>query len=339
MVLRCLGAVAFLALIAGNAVGAEQANGKDVSMSALDIEAHRGGRALFPENTLVSFANALSMGVDTLELDIGVTRDGAIVVSHERGLNPDLARDANGNYVAAPGIPFVRLSLEEVKQFDVGQIRPGSTYAAQFPDQHTVPGTRIPTLKELINLVRRSGDSHVRMNIETKIDPNHPDESLPPERFVAVLLDFLRTEKFEDRVMVQSFDWRTLQLVQKLAPGIPTVYLTVQGGRDPTVFADKASEWTAGFNPADHGKSIPRTIKAAGGAIWSPYVRDLTPELVSESHTLGLKVVVWTVNRPEDIAHLIEIGVDGIISDRPDILRKVAGDKGVALPAGFPVKP
>ncbi len=339
MVLRYLGAFAFLALIAGNAVDAEQANGKDVSISAFDIEAHRGGRALFPENTLASFANALSMGVDTLELDIGVTRDGAVVISHERGLSPDLARGADGNYVAAPGIPFVRLSLEEVKQFDVGQIRPGSTYAAQFPDQHPVPGTRIPTLKELIDLVRRSGNSRVRMNIETKIDPNHSDESLSPERFVAALLDLLRAEKFEDRVMVQSFDWRTLQLVQKLAPGIPTVYLTVQGGRDPTVFADKASEWTAGFNPADHGKSIPRTIKAAGGAIWSPYVRDLTPELVSESHTLGLKVVVWTVNQPEDIAHLIEIGVDGIISDRPDILRKVAGDKGVALPAGFPVKP
>jgi glycerophosphoryl diester phosphodiesterase len=339
MVLRCLGAIAFLALIAGNAVGAEQANGKDVSISAFDIEAHRGGRALFPENTLVSFANALSMGVSTLELDIGVTRDGAIVISHERGLNPDLARDAHGNYVAAPGTPFVRLSLDEVKQFDVGQIRPGSTYAAQFPHQHAVPGTRIPTLKELIDLVRRSGNSHVRLNIETKIDPNHPDESPTPERFVAVLLELLRAEKFEDRVMVQSFDWRTLQLVQKLAPEIPTVYLTVQGGRDPTVFADKASEWTAGFNPAEHGRSIPRTIKAAGGAIWSPYVRDLTPELVSESHALGIKVVVWTANQPEDIAHLIEIGVDGIISDRPDILRKVAGDKGVALPAGFPVGP
>ena len=338
MALRCLGAVALLALI-GNAVGAEQANGKDVSISAFDIEAHRGGRALFPENTLASFANALSMGVDTLELDIGVTRDGAIVISHERGLSPDLARGLDGNYVAAPGIPFVRLSLEEVKQFDVGQIRPGSAYAAQFPDQHPVPGISIPTLKELIDLVRRSGDSHVRMNIETKIDPTHPDESLPPERFVAVLLDLLRAEKFEDRVMVQSFDWRTLQLVERLAPGIPTVYLTVQGGRDPTVFADKASDWTAGFNPADHEKSIPRTIKAAGGAIWSPHVRDLTPELVSESHTLGLKVVVWTVNQPEDIAHMIEIGVDGIISDRPDLLRKVAAEKGIALPAGFPVRP
>ncbi|MFZ0766148.1 glycerophosphodiester phosphodiesterase [Bradyrhizobium sp.] len=308
-------------------------------MSAFDIEAHRGGRALFPENTLVSFANALAMGVDTLELDVGVTRDGVLVISHERGLNPDLARGADGKYVAAAGIPFVQLSLDEVKQFDVGQIRPGSTYAAQFPDQHAVPGTRIPTLKELIDLVRRSGDGHVRLNIETKIDPNHPDESPSPERFVALLLDLLRTEKFEDRVMVQSFDWRTLQLVQKLASEIPTVYLTVQGGRDPTVFSDRASEWTAGFNPAEHGRSIPRTIKAAGGAIWSPYARDLTPALVAESHALGLKVVVWTANQPEDIAHLIEMGVDGIISDRPDLLRKVAGEQGIALPAAFPVTP
>jgi glycerophosphoryl diester phosphodiesterase len=320
-------------------MGAEQASRKDMSTSAFDIEAHRGGRALFPENTLVSFANALSMGVDTLELDLAVTRDGAIVISHERGLNPDLARGADGNYVAAPGIPFVQLSRDEVKQFDVGQIRPGSTYAAQFPDQHAVPGTRIPTLKELIDLVRRSGDHHVRLNIETKIDPNHPDESPPPERFVALLLDFLRTEEFEDRVMVQSFDWRTLQLLRKLAPKIPTVYLTLQAGRDPTVFADKASDWSAGFNPAEHGRSIPRTIKAAGGAIWSPYVRDVTPELIAESHALGLKVVVWTVNQPADMAHLIEIGVDGIISDRPDLLRKAVQEKGIALPVGFPVKP
>src|SRR5664279_1646550 len=117
---------------------------------AFDIEAHRGGRALFPENTLLSFANALTMGVTTLELDIGVTSDGAIVVSHERGLNPDLARAADGVYVAPPGIPFVQLRLQDVKQYDVGRIRPGSAYAAQFPDQLEVPGTRIPTLKEVL---------------------------------------------------------------------------------------------------------------------------------------------------------------------------------------------
>src|SRR5580704_12627378 len=173
--------------------------GSGVAM-AFDIEAHRGGRALLPENTLQSFANALSMGVNTLELDIGVTRDGAIVISHERWLNPDLTRGADSKYVAEPGTPFVNLSLDEVKQYDVGQIRPGSIYAAQFPDQHAVPGARIPTLKELIGLVRRSGDNHVRLNIETKIDPNHPDESPPPERFVGLLLDLLRAEKFENRV-------------------------------------------------------------------------------------------------------------------------------------------
>jgi glycerophosphoryl diester phosphodiesterase len=306
---------------------------------AFDIEAHRGGRALFPENTLASFANALSMGVNTLELDLGVTRDGVIVVSHERGLNPDLARGADGQYVAPPGIPFIQLSLEEVKKYDVGQIRPGSSYAAQFPGQRAVPGTKIPTLKQVFELVRKSGDQKVRLNIETKIDPDHPKESPEPARFVTLLLDLLQTEKFSDRVMVQSFDWRTLQLVQKLAPAIPTVYLTAQAGTAPTVFLDKASEWTAGFNPAEHGHSLPRTIKAAGGAIWSPYFGDVTPALISESHGLGLSVVVWTVNKPADMARLIEMGVDGIISDHPDVLRKVAGEKGIALPAESPVTP
>jgi glycerophosphoryl diester phosphodiesterase len=311
-------------------------NGKAM---AFDIEAHRGGRALFPENTLPSFANALSMGVDTLELDIGVTSDEAIVVSHERGLNPDLARATDGVYIAPPGIPFVQLRLEDVKKYDVGQIRPGSAYAAQFQDQHSVPGTRIPTLKEVIVLVRKSGDHHVRLNIETKIDPNHPEQSPDPERFVALLLDLLQAEKFSDRVMVQSFDWRTLQLVQKLAPAIPTVYLTQQAGPGATVFPDKASIWTAGFNPIDHGGSLPRTIKAAGGTIWSPYFGDVNPALISEAHGLGIAVVVWTVNKPADIARMIDIGVDGIISDHPDLLRKTAGDKGIALPAGSPVTP
>jgi glycerophosphoryl diester phosphodiesterase len=301
--------------------------------TAFDIEAHRGGRALFPENTLQSFANALSMGVDTLELDIGVTKDGAIIVSH------DLARAADGAYVAPPGTPFVQLRLDEVKKYDVGQIRPDSAYAAQFPEQHAVPNTPIPTLREVFGLVRKSGNNLVRLNIETKIDPNHPDESPDPDRFVAVLLDLLDAEKFADRVTVQSFDWRTLQLVQKLAPTIPTVYLTQQKGLGATIALDKATNWTAGFNPADHGNSLPATIKAAGGAIWSPYYGDVDPETIAEAHRLGLSVVVWTVNKPDDIARMIDIGVDGIISDRPDLLRKVAGDKGITLPKGYPVTP
>jgi len=304
-----------------------------------DLEAHRGGRALLPENTLPAFANALSMGVDTLELDVGVTADGEIVVSHERGLNPDLARGADGAYIAAPGTPLVKLRLDEVRTYDVGQIRPNSAYAKQFPDQRAMPGTRIPTLRELFALVRKSGNSRVRFNIETKIDPNHPDDTLDPQAFVTKLLGLIETEAFSDRVLIQSFDWRTLQLVQQQAPKIPTVYLTLQRGSGQTVALDKATSWTAGFNPADHGGSLPRTIKAAGGAIWSPYFGDVTATLVTEAHALGLRVVVWTVNKREDMARMIELGVDGIISDRPDLLRQVAGEKGIALPTGTPVEP
>jgi glycerophosphoryl diester phosphodiesterase len=306
---------------------------------AFDIEAHRGGRGLFPENTLVSFAGGLSMGVDTLELDVGATKDCVLVVSHERRLNPDLARDADGIYVVPPGTPFVELTLAQVKAYDVGQIRPDSPYAKQFPEQHAVPNTPIPTLKEVIDLVRRSGNEKVRLNIETKIDPDHPEESPDPDRFVALLLGVLEAEHFSDRAMIQSFDWRTLLLVQQRAPKIPTVYLTLQGGKAPTISLQSATGWTAGFNPVDHGGSLPRTIHAAGGAIWSPFFGDVTPDLVKEAHDLKLQVVVWTVNKPDDVARMIDIGVDGVISDRPDLLRKVAGEKGVALPAAFPLTP
>jgi glycerophosphoryl diester phosphodiesterase len=296
------------------------------------------GRALRPENTHPTNAQAHSMGVDTRELDMGVTRDGVVVVSHERGLNPDLARAPDGHYIDSE-IPYVKLTLVEVKQYDVGQIRPGSAYAARFPDQRVVPGTRIPTLAEVFALVRRSGDRHVRLNIETKIDPAHPEESPDPQHFVTAVLDLLRREKFSDRVMIQSFDWRTLLLVQKQAPTIPTVYLTEQTESDANVFRDKRSPWTAGFDPQDHGGSVPRTVKAAGGTIWSPDYQDVDAASIAEAHQLGLPVVVWTVNDPKDMARLIDLGVDGIISDRPDLLRAEAAKKGIALPAPAPVSP
>lgn len=305
---------------------------------AFDIEAHRGGRALWPENTLPAFAGALSLGVDTLELDTGVTKDGVVIVSHERGLSPDLARGPDGAYVKME-TPFVTLPLAVVKTYDVGQIRPGSDYGKNFTGQHAVPGTKIPALAEVFALVRKSGNTKVRLNIETKIDPTHPDETLDPARFAAALLDVIAKEKFEDRVMIQSFDWRTLQYVQQRAPKIPTVYLSQQAGAEPTVALDRPTPWTAGFNPVDHGKSVPKAVKAAGGTIWSPLFADVTGPVIKEAHDLGLKVVVWTVNRPEDMARLIDLGVDGIISDRPDLLRDVAKAKGLDLPVGHAVAP
>ena len=310
--------------------------GPDVAATRLlpfDIEAHRGGRALRPENTLPAFANALSMGVDTLELDMGITKDGVVIVSHERGLNPDLARAPGGHYINT-GIPYIQLTLSQIKAYDVGQIRPGSGYARQFPEQLAVPGTRIPTLSEVLALVRRSGDKHVRLNIETKIDPNHPRESLDPEHFVAVVLALLRREDFGNRVMIESFDWHALLLVQRLAPKIATVYLTQQTGPDATVYADKASVWTAGYDPPNYGGSVARAVRAAGGRLWSPHYRDIDARAIAEAHELGVAVIAWTVNDARDMARLIDMGVDGIISDRPDLLRTVAAAKGIRVPPG-----
>jgi glycerophosphoryl diester phosphodiesterase len=331
-------ALALTLLISSAHADPAAVSGHAARLGAFDLEAHRGGRALRPENTLASFANALSMGVDTLELDMGVTKDGIVVVSHERGLNPDLARGPDGKYIEA-GVPYIKLTLAEVEKYDVGRIRPGSDYAARFPDQLAIPGTRIPTLAEVFELVRRSGDRHVRLNIETKIDPTHPEESLDPQSFVTTVLSLLGREHFTDRVMIESFDWRTLLLVQKQAPEIPTVYLTQVQQPEENIYLDKPSPWTAGFDPMKYGGSVARAVKAAGGKIWSPLYEDVTAGSIAEAHSLGLPVIVWTVNDPKDMSRLIDMGVDGIISDRPDLLRAVAGSKGIALPRPAPVSP
>ena len=318
--------------------------------SALDLQAHRGGRGLMPENTLPAFANALSMGVDTLELDTGVTKDGVVVIAHDPALNPDITRRPDGQWLASKGPALHALSYAEIERHDVGRIKPGTPYAKTLAEQQAVDGTHMPRLADLFALVERSGNTRVRFNIETKLDPAAPDETLAPEPFVQRLLAVIQAAGMSGRVTVQSFDWRTLAVVQRLAPAIPTVYLSAQqkwldnigGAGSPAAQAaglpDTASAWTAGLQLKDHG-SVPRMVKAAGGRIWSPHFRDVDAEKLAEARALGLTVVVWTVNAPADIARLLDLGVDGIISDRPDRVRDEMKRRGMPLPAGTPVSP
>jgi len=184
----------------------------------------------------------------------------------------------------------------------------------------------------------------VRFNIETKVTPTAPDETLAPEPFTRALLTVIREAGLENRVTIQSFDWRTLQIVQRLAPQIPTVYLTAQqkwldnirGATPAEGQTPGPSSWTAGIQLQDHG-SIPKMVKAAGGKIWSPYYQDIDAEKVAEAKALGLATVVWTVNLPEAIAKMMDLGVDGIISDRPDLVREEMKKRGMPLPAATPV--
>lgn len=307
---------------------------------AIDLQGHRGARGLLPENTLPAFAQALSIGVTTLELDTAVTRDGEVVVSHDPALNPDITRGPDGQWLARNDIAIHSLTFAQLQQYDVGRIRPRTSYALRFSAQQPVDGTRIPRLADVFALVRRAGNNTVRFNIETKISPEQPQHTLPPAEFARALIALVRAEKLESRVTIQSFDWSTLQVVQQEAPQIATVYLTAQQSWLDNIRArDTASPWTAGFHVSRYAGSVPQMIKAAGGAVWSPYFGDVTRETVREAQQAGLKVVVWTANEPGDIARMIDFGVDGIISDYPDRLRRIAAERGLPLPPASPVKP
>jgi glycerophosphoryl diester phosphodiesterase len=305
---------------------------------SLDLQAHRGGRGLMPENTLPAFANALALGVTTLELDCAITRDGAVVVSHDASLNPDITRRNDGQWLARTGPPIWHLTYEELQRYDVGRIRPGSDYAARFPHQRSVDGTRVPRLADLFDLVRRAGNDEVRFNIETKVTPEHPERSADPATFARALLEVIRAAGVERRVTIQSFDWRTLRLVQAEAPGIPTVYLSAQQDFMDNILSHRErSPWTAGFDARDYGASVPRMVRAAGGAVWSPYYGEATRAAVEEAQRLGLKVVVWTVNEEAGLRRMIDLRVDGIISDYPDRLRAAAARAGLPLPRPTPL--
>ena len=306
-----------------------------------DLEGHRGTRGLAPENTLAAFARALSIGVTTLELDTGITKDGVVVVSHNPHLEPNLARDADGNWLDAPSPAIHAMTLKQLKSYDVGRMKPGTRYAGQYPDQMPSDGQRVPTLAEVFDLVKRAGNSEVRFNIETKLKPTAPGETPAPKEFAAALLKVIGEHGMTGRVAIQSFDWRTLQEVQRQASGVPTVYLTARQRWLDTVRVGEAgpSPWTAGFDADDHGGSVPRLVKAAGGQVWSPYYKDVSTAAVQEAHGLGLKVVVWTVNAPAQMNALIDMGVDGIISDYPDRLRAVMEKRGMAVPNPTPVTP
>jgi len=294
-----------------------------------ETQGHRGARGHLPENTLPAFMKALDLGVDVLELDTGLTRDGVVVISHDPCLSPDFVRDVSGMWVTpkGPGDKFatciVELTWPQLRIFDVGRFKPGSDYAKRFATQSPLDGTRMPSLAALFDAVKSRGDGRVRFNIETKISPMARQETVPPQAFVESLVNVLRENGMAGRVTLQSFDWRTLLISQRLAPDIPTVYLTAQQTwmENVGVGSIEGSAWTAEFNAREHGDSVPRMVKAAGGAIWSPHFGDLTPAKLAEAHALGLKVVVWTVNEPKDIVRMVQWKVDGIISDYPDRLK------------------
>jgi|JI9StandDraft_1071089.scaffolds.fasta_scaffold121045_2 glycerophosphoryl diester phosphodiesterase len=305
---------------------------------AFDLQGHRGARGLAPENTIAGFAKALAIGVHTLETDIAISRDGVLLISHDPSLNPDITRGPDGQFLAARGPVIFHTPWAELQRYDVGRLRPGTRYAGQYPDQQPVDGARLPALAELFALVKRAGDPKLRLALETKINPLAPDDTAAPEPFARALVAAVRDAGLATRTSILSFDWRTLQTIQREAPEIPTVYLTARQRWLDNVGRGPATPWTAGFALADHG-SVPKMIRAAGGKVWSSFHGDLDAAQVKEAQALGLQVLAWTVNEPAQIEAMLDLGVDGIVSDRPDRVREAMARRGMPLPAGIQVTP
>ncbi|MDJ0947119.1 MAG: glycerophosphodiester phosphodiesterase [Kiloniellales bacterium] len=305
---------------------------------AFELQAHRGGRGLMPENTLPAFARALSLGVTTLELDLAITRDGVVVVHHDRRLSPERSRGPDGAWISPPGPLIKDLTLAELQQADVGASRPDGETARRFPAQRRLDGVRVPSLEQVIELAEAQTGGRILYSVEAKVSPLAPEETLEPAAFARAVIYVLAGTGVLARASLQSFDWRVLRAAQEQAPALATVFLTAEqdwfdnvGRKHPA-----GTAWTAGIEVAAQGGSLPQAVKAARGEVWSPHFRDLSEAELREAQSLGLRVVVWTVNEPAEMARLLALGVDGIVTDYPDRLRAAMAEAGLPLPPAFP---
>jgi len=306
--------------------------------------AHRGGAGLRPENTLAAFAHALDLGVDGFELDVHVAKDGAVVVFHDDRLKPEIVRDANGAWLDKPGPLIKDLTLAELQSYDIGRLMPGTPYAARYPDYMPCDGERIPRLADVIFLIKRGGGSE-RLWIELKTNFTDRSQTASPKAMAEAVVRVLKREKFLDRAVLVGFDWPALIAAKKIEPKL-TCWLTTlpqswfgdapppkSDGPPPKADLEvlRAMEragapWAAGFDRTKYG-SVIRAAKAAGADGWFPFYADVTADTLREAREEGLSVGAWTVNAPNDLRRLAEMGVEGLCTDYPDRLKAPRGPR------------
>lgn len=313
-----------------------------VNYDVFDLEAHRGGRDVRPENTLYSYAYAIELGATSIECDMQLTKDGQIVMSHNPILNSDITRDENGNYIENNKYDIHLMTVDELKKFDVGVMDPncGEYYDLHGKTQFTYDA-KIPTLEELMQLIQSYGDKNIVLNIETKSYPDPASagykNNADPKKFVEVFNNIVKKYDMEDRVVLQSFDWQTLIEMKNLNPNISTSALWQEQpswGRDSESlrrYEKKKSPWLGGLDIKDYQGNPVKAAHAIGADIISPYYTEISKQDVDEAHSLGMKVVPWTVNNEKDMNMLLDMGVDGIISDKPWLLKQVLEKRNIKL--------
>jgi glycerophosphoryl diester phosphodiesterase len=317
-----------------------------------DLQAHRGGSALTVENTLAAFGRALDLGVSTLELDTQITQDGYAVVTHDRDPDPRTCTDTSPatrgdpEYPYVPGVRYIKdLTLAQVRTLDCG-----STTLPEFPEQQASPGARMPLLSEVLDLVEQRHADDVVLNVELKVEAASPTETAPRDQFVDVVTRDVRDAGMLGQVTIESFDWGALMRVRQVQPDLPIIALT-NGQPFLEVGRPGASPWLGGIDIDDFGGDVVAAVHSFGADALSPvhgspdggvdapgYVPFTTPAMVRSAHAAGMTVVPWTVNDAATMQSLIDIGVDGLITDRPDLLRDVMAENGLLLPPAHPAR-
>lgn len=307
---------------------------------SFDLDSHRGGRGETTEESLRAFAKSLELGVSTLELDIVITRDGRALVWHDPTIQPEKCSDTGPAFAADSQYPYVGklvhdLTLAQIRTLDCGKL------LSEFPRAEVVRGNKIATLSDVFALVD-SYQADVRYNVEAKVQADEPAASPSPQESVDVILAAVRSAGKVDRVEFQSFDWRTLPMVRHAEPSIPLGALW-----DETTWT-LGSPWLAGVNPAIVSDPV---IGAGliGADILSPgysvpygqtpadpgFTLVADKAFVDRAHSLGFKVIPWTINDADTMRRQIAAGADGIITDYPALLRSVMAGDAMPLPPAY----
>lgn len=311
-----------------------------------DLQAHRGGLGMTTESTLEGFAKAIELGVTTLELDTQVTEDGAVVVTHDRQIHHEKCRDTGPVIADDPEYPYVGKYITDLTLEQVQSVECGYEQLAGHPHQEVVTGPMVE-LKDVFALAGQYRSKKIRFNIETKVEAAAPEETAPREYFVQRVYEEIVDADMLKRTTIQSFDWGALMEMHRIAPDMPLVALTNEDFLQ--VGQPDASPWLGGIDVDDHAGDF---VSAAGsiegvvalspvhgspqdGSISDPrYEFYVTEEMVEAAHARGLKVIPWTVDDPGTVAALMDMGVDGVITDYPNMVRDLMEQRGMRLPKG-----
>ena len=290
------------------------------------VVGHRGARGILPENSIVGFDFALSIGVDLLEFDVLLTADDVPVITHNHELDGAAVRGPDGKFLNGERPRVASLRMKDVARFDIGRLDGTTEYGRRFPDQAQLDGIKVPRLTELLQLVSQPDYANACLMLELKSDPDLAHDSKARTKFVSIVCEEVRAAGLMDRTLLHSFDWTLLAECRRQAPDMPISFLTQLHECPNDIGEDSAILVTPDLDRPDI--SVPDEVSRAGGSLWCPYFSELTADDLARARELDLCVAVWTVNETADIDAMIDLGVDAIVTDYPGRVQRRLSDRG-----------